>query len=82
MQKLTLQKSLTKFLLNKLQQSKYEIKLTGVNRQSYTRPRIETLPIATMEVKSVETLPVILLKLVSPPLSPQTKLNFEQNGWK
>ena len=30
----------------------------------------------TMEVK------VILLKLVTPPLPPQTKLNCEQNGWK
>ena len=36
----------------------------------------------TMEVKSVGTFPVILLKLVTPPLPPQTKLNLEQNGWK
>ena len=35
-----------------------------------------------MEVKSVGTFPVILLKLVTPPLPPQTKLNLEQNGWK
>ena len=35
-----------------------------------------------MEVKSVGTFPVILLKLVTPPLQPQTKLNLEQNGWK
>ena len=34
----------------------------------------------TMEVKSVGTFPVILLKLVTPPLPPQTKLNLEQNG--
>ena len=34
-----------------------------------------------MEVKSVGTFPVILLKLATPPLSPQTKLNLEQNGW-
>ena len=33
-----------------------------------------------MEVKSVGTFPVILLKLATPPLSPQTKLNLEQNG--
>ena len=35
-----------------------------------------------MEVKSVGTFPVKLVKLVTPPLPPQTKLNFEQNGWK
>ena len=35
-----------------------------------------------MEVKSVGTFPDKLVKLVTPPLSPQTKLNFEQNGWK
>ena len=35
-----------------------------------------------MEVKSVGTFPVILLKLATPPLPPQTKLNLEQNGWK
>ena len=35
-----------------------------------------------MEVKSVGTFPVILLKLVTPPLPTQTKLNLEQNGWK
>ena len=35
-----------------------------------------------MEVKSVGTFPVILLKLVTLPLPPQTKLNLEQNGWK
>ena len=34
-----------------------------------------------MEVKSVGTFPVILLKLATPPLPPQTKLNLEQNGW-
>ena len=37
--------------------------------------------VATMEVKSVGTFPVILLKLATPPLPPQTKLNLEQNGW-
>ena len=36
----------------------------------------------TMDVKSVGTFPVILLKLATPPLPPQTKLNLEQNGWK
>ena len=35
-----------------------------------------------MEVKIVGTFPVILLKLATPPLPPQTKLNFAQNGWK
>ena len=35
-----------------------------------------------MAVKSVGTFPVILVKLATPPLPPQTKLNFEQNGWK
>ena len=35
-----------------------------------------------MDVKSVGTFPVILLKLATPPLPPQTKLNLEQNGWK
>ena len=35
-----------------------------------------------MEVKSVGTFPVILLKLATPPLPPQTKLDLEQNGWK
>ena len=34
-----------------------------------------------MEVKSVGTFPVILVKLVTPPLPPKTKLNFEQNFW-
>ena len=34
---------------------------------------------STMEVKSVGTFPVILVKLVTPPLPPKTKLNFEQN---
>ena len=34
-----------------------------------------------MEVKSVGTFPVLLLKLATPPLPPQTKLNLEQNGW-
>ena len=33
-----------------------------------------------MEVKSVGTFPVILVKLETPSLPPQTKLNFEQNG--
>ena len=36
--------------------------------------------VTTMEVKSVGTFPVILLKLATPPLPPQTKLNLEQNG--
>ena len=36
--------------------------------------------VPTMEVKSVGTFPVILLKLATPPLPPQTKLNLEQNG--
>ena len=35
---------------------------------------------ATMEVKSVGTFTVILPKLATPPLPPQTKLNLEQNG--
>ena len=35
-----------------------------------------------MDVKSAGTFPVILLKLVTPPLPPQTKLNLEQNGRK
>ena len=35
-----------------------------------------------MEGKSVGTFPVILLKPATPLLSPQTKLNLEQNGWK
>ena len=97
MQKLTLLKSFTKFPLNNRQQSKYEKKLTGVNRQYYSPPpppppphppppppppSIETLPIATMEVKSVGAFPVVLLKLAASSLPPQTKLNFEQNGWK
>ena len=34
----------------------------------------------TMQVKNVGTLPVILLKLATPPLPPQKKLNLEQNG--
>ena len=38
MQKLTLLKSFTKFPLNNRQQSKYEKKLTGVNRQYYSPP--------------------------------------------
>ena len=33
-----------------------------------------------MEVKSVATFSVILVKLATPPLPPQTKLNFEQMG--
>ena len=33
-----------------------------------------------MEVKSFGTFPVILVKLATPPLPPQTKLNFEQNA--
>ena len=36
--------------------------------------------IPTMEVKSVGTFPVILLKLATPPLPLQTKLNLDQNG--
>ena len=35
---------------------------------------------STEEVKSVGTFPVITVKLVTPSLPPQTKLNFEQNG--
>ena len=34
-----------------------------------------------MEVKSVGTFPVILLKLATPALSLRKKLNFEQRGW-
>ena len=34
----------------------------------------------TMGVKSVGTFTVILLNLETPPLPPQRKLNFEQNG--
>ena len=37
---------------------------------------------STMEVKSLGTFPVIIVKLVTPPLPPKTKLNLEQNGWK
>ena len=33
-----------------------------------------------MEVKRFGTFPVILVKLATPPLPPQTKLNFEQNA--
>ena len=33
-----------------------------------------------MEVKSFGTFPMILVKLATPPLPPQTKLNFEQNA--
>ena len=33
-----------------------------------------------MEVKSFGTFPVILVKLATLPLPPQTKLNFEQNA--
>ena len=33
-----------------------------------------------MEVKRVATFSVILVKLATPPLPPQTKLNFEQMG--
>ena len=36
----------------------------------------------TMEVKSVGTFPVILLKLATPPLPPRTKLDLKQNGLK
>ena len=83
MQNVTLLKSLTKFPLNNRQQSKYE----KINRRQPSQlrphpPLIEPLPIATMEVKSVGTFPVILLKLAASPLPPQTKLNFEQNVWK
>ena len=35
-----------------------------------------------MEAKSVGTFPVILLKLATPPIPPQTKMNFEQNELK
>ena len=35
-----------------------------------------------MEVKNVGTFLVMLVKMVTPPLPPQTKLNYEQNGWK
>ena len=35
---------------------------------------------AIMAVKSVGTFPVILIKLATPPLPRQTKLNLEQNG--
>ena len=38
--------------------------------------------LATMEVKSIGTFPVVLVKLATPPLPPQTKLNFEHHGWK
>ena len=34
----------------------------------------------TVGVKSVGTFPVILVKLATPPLPPQTKSNFEQMG--
>ena len=35
-----------------------------------------------MEVKSVGAYPVILLKLATPLLPPQTKFDLELNGWK
>ena len=41
---------------------------------SQVQNKVET--VSTMEVKSVGTFPVILLKLATPPLSPQTKLNL------
>ena len=43
----------------------------------YTTTKITT---TSVEVKSVGTFPVILVKLATPPLPPQTKLNLEQNG--
>ena len=82
MQKLTLLKSLTKFPLNNRQQSKYEKKINRRQPSILLPPPIETLPIATMEVKSVGAFLVVLLKLAASSLPPQTKLNFEQNGWK
>ena len=54
--------------------------LIGWSKFSTWHDQSEALP--TMEVKSVGTFPVILLKLVTPPLPPQTKLNLAQNGWK
>jgi len=37
--------------------------------------------LATMVVKSVETFPVLLVKLATPPLLPQTKLNLEMSAF-
>ena len=36
----------------------------------------------TADVQSVETFPLTLVKLATTPFPPQTKFNFEQNGWK
>ena len=52
------------------------------SRQNDAGSRVCTTYRPTMEVKSVGTFPVILLKLATPPLPPQTKLDLEQNGWK
>ena len=51
---------------------------------SFTLTSLETSLQSTIKVKSVRTFPEILVKLVTspPPLPPQTKLNYEQNGWK
>ena len=39
--------------------------------------------VSTMEVKRVGTFPVILVKLVTPPLPPTPdKVNLEHHGWK
>ena len=63
------------------QSSSWHLESTAWNPESNNVPWIP-LHGATMEVKSVGTFPVILLKLASPPLPPQSKFSFEQNGWK
>ena len=81
MQMLTLLKSLTKFPLNNRQQSKYEKK---INRR---QPSILLPPPRSPSFDGLLPPPlgaflVVLLKLAASSLPPQTKLNFEQNGWK
>ena len=51
---------------------------TEQSYSGYVHPDDHTQP--TMEVNSVGTFQVTLLKLATPPLPPQTKLNFVQNG--
>ena len=49
---------------------------------SFTLTSLETSLQSTIKVKSVGTFPEILVKVVTSPISPQTKLNYEQNRWK
>ena len=66
---------LLKFVVGWGRLSRFPAKMT----LAHTRALLIDL---TMEVKRVGTFPVILLKLATPPLPPQTKLDLEQNGWK